>query len=49
MDQIIISERGDPFKIDLLKQMKKTIFGLSRYNDLRIVINGLERIIVGSD
>jgi hypothetical protein len=38
MDQLLISERGDTFKIDLLKQMKKIIFGMNRYNGLRIVI-----------
>jgi hypothetical protein len=38
MDQIIVSEIGDPFKIDLMKQLKKIIFGLNRYNDLGIVI-----------
>jgi hypothetical protein len=34
-------ERYDPFKIDLLKQLKKLFFGLNRYN-------GLERIDVRS-
>jgi hypothetical protein len=37
----IFSERDDPFKIDLLKQLKKLFFSLNRYN-------GLERIVVGS-
>jgi hypothetical protein len=43
MDQLqfIFSERGDPFKIDLLKQLKKLFFGLNHYN-------GLDRITVGS-
>jgi hypothetical protein len=37
----IFIERDDPFKIDLLKQLKKLFFGLNHYN-------GLERIVVGS-
>jgi hypothetical protein len=35
---VYFSERDDPFKIDLLKQLKKLFFGLNRYNGLRIVI-----------
>jgi hypothetical protein len=34
----IFSERDDPFKIDILKQLKKLFFSLNRYN-------GLERIV----
>jgi hypothetical protein len=34
----IFIERDDPFKIDLLKQLKKLFFGLNRYNDSGIVI-----------
>jgi hypothetical protein len=41
MDQLHFSEKDDPFKIDLLKQLKKLFFGLNRYN-------GLERIAVRS-
>jgi hypothetical protein len=40
MDQLFI-ERDNPFKIDLLKQLKKLFFGMNGYN-------GLERIVIGS-